>query len=57
MVTTAIGRRFQLFSPSPAKNGSRMSQAENHDRTDQAAPGVSICGGSKASSAYSHWKK
>src|SRR5437870_2433212 len=56
MVSTAIGRRFQLFSPSPARKGSASSAA-----IVTAGPirriGVSADGGNSESSAKSQRKK
>ena len=56
IVRTAIGLRFQLFSPSPATKGSASSTT-----IPMAGPisniGVSADGGKKDSSAYSHRKK
>ena len=56
IVRTAIGLRFQLFSPSPATNGSASSTT-----IPIAGPissiGVSADGGKKDSSAYSQRKK
>jgi hypothetical protein len=56
MVRTAMGRRLQLFSPSPEKNG-------NASRIPSPITGpinnadVSIEGGSRERTAYSHKKK
>src|SRR5262249_51647958 len=56
IVRTAIGLRFQLFSPSPAKKGSSRSTT-----IPIAGPiissGVSADGGRKDKTAYSHRKK
>jgi len=43
MVRTAIGRRLQLFSPSPAKNGNAMRKRDADGRRDQQN-GVSAAG-------------
>ena len=55
-VTTAIGRRRQLFSPSPERKGRRRSAAMPMTGAT-SRNGVSIEGGSSESSAYSHRKK
>src|SRR5271154_7302126 len=56
IVNTAIGRRFQLFSPSPEKNGS-ASRTPNAITGPMIRTGVSIAGGSSDSNAYSQRKK
>src|SRR5579862_8639447 len=56
IVSTAIGRRFQLFSPSPEKNGS-ASKTINAITGPINRAGVSISGGSSESTAYNHRKK
>ena len=55
-VNTAIGRRRQLFSPSPERNGSRSS-ATIATTGPISSAGVSSDGGSSESSAYSQRKK
>ena len=50
IVRTAIGRRLQLFSPSPEKNGS-ASRIPNAITGPISRTGVSNAGGSNESSA------
>ena len=56
IVSTAMGRRFQLFSPSPEKNGSARRKPSAITGPISNA-GVSIEGGSSERTAYSHRKK
>src|ERR1700688_4261563 len=56
MVSTAIGRRRQLFSPSPDRNG-RRSKAPITMTGPMSRAGVSMDGGRKERTAYSHKKK
>src|ERR1700735_353310 len=56
IVSTAMGRRFQLFSPSPEKNGSR-SNTINAIVGRISRTGVSSDVGSNDKRAYSHRKK
>src|SRR6185503_9703465 len=55
-VRTAIGRRFQLFSPSPETKGS-ASSAKIAITGPINITGVSSDGGSRDSTAYNHRKK
>jgi hypothetical protein len=55
-VKTAIGRRRQLFSPSPERNGSKTRNAIATTGPMRRA-GVSIEGGKYDSKPYSHKKK
>src|SRR5260370_40639343 len=55
-VKTAIGRRRQLFSPSPDRNGSKTRNAITTTGPMKRA-GVSIEGGKDDSKPYSHKKK
>src|SRR5256885_735322 len=56
IVSTAIGRRFQLFSPSPEKKGS-TSKTINAITGPISRTGVSSDGGSNDKRAKSHRKK
>ena len=56
IVNTATGRRRQLFSPSPAKNGSASSTAIPMTGPTSSAK-VSMCGGISASAAKIQRKK
>jgi hypothetical protein len=56
IVRTAIGRRRQLFSPTPDRNG-RTSNAPITIPGPMSSAGVSIDGGRNESTAYNHKKK
>src|SRR5260370_37919395 len=56
IVSTAMGLRRQLFSPSPKKNGKSRS-ARIPTTGPMSRAGVSMEGGKKESTAYIHKKK